>query len=249
MAKTSGIVKIEGTIEDLTFYKKDGVNYVRKKGGIPKDRIMNDPNFVRTRENGTEFGHSANSGKILRTALGTLVFKAKDSKLSSRMLQTMSKIKNLDVTSARGLRNVTSGLSTSEGKQYLKGFDFNARANLKSVLFAPFVLDTDTGAIAFTNLIVAEQFHFPQGATHIAMQGAFLNLDFETEASDIAYSNLINLSINLTPSSPVLTPTAVPVGTGVQLYLLMISFYQEVNGVQYSLRNEEYNVLNVIEVV
>ena len=31
MAKTSGIIKIEGTVEDLTFYKKDGKNYVRKK--------------------------------------------------------------------------------------------------------------------------------------------------------------------------------------------------------------------------
>jgi hypothetical protein len=249
MAKTSGIVKIEGTIEDLTFYKKDGVNFVRKKGGIPKERIMNDPNFVRTRENGTEFGHSANSGKILRTALGSLVFKAKDSKLSSRMLQTMSRIKNLDTTSARGLRNVTSGLSTSEGKQYLKGFDFNSRASLKTVLFAPYALNTTTGVITFTDVIVAEQFNFPQGATHIALQGAFLNLDFETEISDIAYSNVVNLPINLVPSSPVLTPTNVPTGSGVQLYLLMISFYQEVNGVQYSLRNEEYNVLNVIEVV
>lgn len=29
----------------------------------------------------------------------------------------------------------------------------------------------------------------------------------------------------------------------------MISFYQEVNSVQYSLKNEEYNVLNILEVV
>ena len=36
MAKASGIIKIEGTVEDLTFYKKDGKNFVRKKGGIPK---------------------------------------------------------------------------------------------------------------------------------------------------------------------------------------------------------------------
>ena len=40
-----------------------------------------------------------------------------------------------------------------------------------------------------------------------------------------------------------------PVSTGVTLFLLMISFYQEVNGVQYSLKNEDYNVLNVLAVV
>ncbi|MEO8235546.1 MAG: hypothetical protein ABI549_09050 [Flavobacterium sp.] len=249
MAKTSGIIKIEGTIEDLTFYKKDGQNFVRKKGGIAKERILNDPNFIRTRENGSEFSHSASSGKILRTAVGSLVFKAKDSKLSSRLLQTMAGIKNLDTTSARGLRNVSNGIATAEGKQALKGFDFNNRAHLKSVLFAPYVLDNLTGTISFTDLIAAEQFHFPQGATHIALQAAFLNLDFETQISEVTYSNIANLPINLVASSPVLIPTGVPTGTGVQLYLLMISFYQEVNNVQYSLRNEEYNILNIIEVL
>ncbi len=249
MAKSNGILKIEGTIEDLTFYKKDGVNYVRRKGGIPKDRIMNDPAFARTRENGSEFGHSANTGKILRTALASLVFKAKDNKLSSRMLQLMSGIKNLDPISARGVRSVSNGLNTPEGKLMLKGFDFNNRAPLKTVLFARYSLDLVTGAIGFSDLVVAEQFHYPQGATHIAMQSAYLNLDFDTEISQVTYSDVVNLPINLNPSSPVLVPTALPTGTGVSIFLLMISFYQEVNGKQYSLRNEEYNVLHVIEVL
>ena len=77
MAKSSGVLKIEGTIEDLTFYKKDGKFLVRKKGGISKERIENEPNFVRTRENGSEFGHSGKSGKLLRLALGNMVYKAK----------------------------------------------------------------------------------------------------------------------------------------------------------------------------
>lgn len=249
MAKANGILKIEGTIEDLTFYKKDGQSFVRKKGGIAKERIMNDSNFIRTRENGAEFTHSANSGKILRGAVGNLAFKAKDSKLSSRLLQLMSKIKNLDTASARGLRKVSIGVTTTEGKQQLKGFDFNNRAHLKSVLFAPYELNTSTGEIGFTNLIVAEHIHFPQGATHVSLQSAFLNLDFGTETSNISYSPITNVPINLTPINPVLTPTSVPTGTGVQIYFLFISFYQEVNAVQYSLRNEEYNVLNIIEVI
>jgi hypothetical protein len=249
MAKSNGIVKIEGTIEDLTFYKKDGVNYVRKKGGIPKDRISNDPKFERTRENNNEFGHSGSSGKLLRTALGSLVFKAKDGKLSSRLLQTMSRIKNLDTSSARGSRRVGVGLEGANGKSLLKGFDFNIKAPLKNVLFAPYVLDTATGVISLTNFIAREQLLFPQGATHVSFQSCVLVLDFETEVSEVSYSNVVSLPINLTPASVVVTPTSVPTGTGVQLFLLMISFYQEINGVAYSLRNEEYNVLHVIEVV
>lgn len=249
MAKLNGILKIEGTIEDLTFYKKDGKTLVRKKGGIAKERIMNDPNFVRTRENGSEFAHSANSGKILRTAVGSLVFKAKDNKLSSRLLQVMSKLKNLDTDSARGKRKVANGILTDEGKQLLTGFDFNSKAALKSVLFAPYQLDTSTGVVEIPEIIPAEQLQFPQGATHFSVQCGFLNLDFETEISEISYSNIENLPIDLTPASVVLTPSSVPGGDGVQFFLLMLSFYQKVNEVQYSLKNEDYNVLNIISIV
>ena len=249
MAKASGIIKIEGTVEDLTFYKKDGKNFVRRKGGVPRERIENDPNFVRTRENNSEFGHSGTAGKVLRMAMGSLVFKAKDGKLSSRMLQVMSRIKNLDTTSARGLRQVSVGLATPEGKQLLKGFDFNINAPLNGVLFAPYDLNTTTGVIEITDFIAAEQLQFPQGSTHISFQSAVLAIDFDTEVSELAYSNIVNLPINLTPTTVTLTPTSVPTGTGLQLFLLMISFYQEVNSVQYSLKNEGYNVLNVVEVV
>ncbi|CAM3905460.1 MULTISPECIES: hypothetical protein [Flavobacterium] len=249
MAKANGIIKIEGTVEDLTFYKKDGKNYVRRKGGISKERIENDANFVRTRENNNEFGHSGTSGKVLRLALGNLVFKAKDSKLSSRLLGTMSRIKNLDLVSARGLRKVGVGLTSAEGKLALKGFDFNANGPFKSVFFAPHVLDTATGSISITDFVAAEQLQFPQGATHVSLQSAVLAIDFETEVSELAYSPVVNLPINLTAVSPTLTPSSVPTGTGVQLFLIGITFYQEINGVQYSLKNESYNVLHVLEVL
>lgn len=249
MAKSSGIIKIEGTVEDLTFYKKDGKNFVRKKGGIPKERIANDPNFVRTRENNNEFSHSGSSGKVLKLAIGSMVFKAKDSKLSSRLLQLMSKIKNLDAVSTRGNRQVAIGLGTVEGKLLLKGFDFNANAPLKGVFFAPYNLDTASGVFTITDFIPVEQLQFPQGATHISLQSAVVHVDFATLESEVAVSSIVNLPLNLTMSTSALTPSSVPTGTGVQLFLLMISFYQEVNGVQYSLRNEEYNVLNIVDVV
>ncbi len=249
MAKSNGILNIEGTVENLTFFKKDGKSFVRKKGGIPKERILNDPNFVRTRENISEFTHSANAGKMLRTAIGSMVFKAKDNKLSSRLMQAMSKVKNADSASARGQRNVALGIATLEGKAHLKGFDFNSGAPLKSVLFSNFSLNTGTGEVKFTNLLPAEQLQFPQGATHFSLQSAVLLLDFETEASETSHSPVTNLPINLAASSPILTPGAVPSGSGQLFFLLLISFYQEVNGVQYSLKNEDYNVLHILDVV
>lgn len=177
-----------------------------------------------------------------------LVFKAKDSQLASRMLQTMSRIKNLDTTSTRGQRRVSVGLATAAGKQLLQGFDFNSNAPLNGVLFAPFTSDMVYGTIEIANFLPAEQLQFPQGATHVSFQCAVLAIDFDTEESEIAYSAIENMPIDLNPNSITLSTTSVPTG-GVQLLLLMLSFYQEVNGVQYSLKNEDYNVLNVVEVV
>ena len=51
------------------------------------------------------------------------------------------------------------------------------------------------------------------------------------------------------PTTITLTPTGVPTGTGTQLYLLLIEFFQEVNGIQYPLRNGAFNVLNLIDIV
>lgn len=59
MAKADGILNIESTVDNLTFFKKDGKSFVRRKWGVSKQRIETDPNFVRTRENMNEFKQSA----------------------------------------------------------------------------------------------------------------------------------------------------------------------------------------------
>jgi hypothetical protein len=118
-------------------------------------------------------------------------------------------------------------LGTAAGKADLKGFDFNSKAPLKGVLFAPFALDTASGKITFTDFIVAEQVQFPEGATHVSLQGAVLSVDFETGFSDIAYSNLENLAIVLTPTTVVLTPTSMPTGGAVTMFLLSAQFFRK----------------------
>lgn len=78
MAKQKGIIKLEGTIGDITFVKtKDG--YIAKeKTGLTGERIANDPAFQRTRENGAEFGRAGKAGKMLRTAFRSLLQNAAD---------------------------------------------------------------------------------------------------------------------------------------------------------------------------
>jgi len=248
MAKLKGIIKLEGTLDNLTFYKTQDGYLVKTKGGVSKERIEKDPAFIRTRENGAEFGGSATSGKLLRKSVRSLMIRAKDNRVTSRVTKAMTEIKNFDTASIRGERNVFKGISTVDGRAVLNGFDFNNRALLSTVLYSPFALDTLTGEITITDLIPANDISYPSGATHVSLSSAFLKLAFDTTDSAIEYSPTVNLPIDTTSATQTLTPAAAPTGTGTDFYLILIEFFQEINGVQYQLNNGAYNVLNIIEV-
>lgn len=248
MAKLKSLIKVEGTLDDLTFYKGTDGYFVRTKGGVSKNRIMNDPAFARTRENGAEFGSIAGSGKLLRSALGSMLFKAKDSKLTSRLVKVMGQIKNLDSVSARGARNVAVGLTNATASKILEGFDFNARATMGSVLNAIVAVDVATGEVSFSGFDPLQQLRSADGATHFSLQAGFLKLDFATETYELTQSAETVYLLVGGVISPVLTPTAVPTATGTGFHLLLIEFFQEVNGVQYMLNNGAYNVLNLLKV-
>src|SRR5436190_2491729 len=138
MARQKGIIKLRGTIGDITFYKTQDGHLAREKGGIDASRIKNDPAFQRTRENGSEFGRAGKAGKTLRTALRTLLMNSSDSRMVSRLTQAMVKVIQADEVSERGLRNVIDGEA-----QLLTGFEFNIGGKLGASLFSPYVSSID----------------------------------------------------------------------------------------------------------
>ena len=247
MAKLKGILKIEGTLDELTFYKTQDSHLVKTKGGVSAERIANDPNFQRTRENGAEFGSSATAGKLLRNAVRNLMMNAADSRVTSRLTQIMTMIKNYDTTSARGERTVAIGIADPAALALLKDFDFNDNAALGGVLFAPFTVTGATGAINLPAFVPINDIAYPSGSTHISLKSAYAVVDFTNGTSAIEYSPVTNLPIDGTNTPVNLIPAGVPAGAGTKFYLMLIEFFQEVNGVQYSLKNGAYNVLNIVE--
>lgn len=248
MARQKGIIKLKGKIGDISFYKTQDGHLAREKGGVDAERIQNDPAFVRTRENGAEFGSSASSGKSLRTALFAMLQTASDNRVVSRLTKVMTDIKNLDATSVRGLRNVGVAIALPAAKALLKNFNFNKKAILGSILFQPYTVNTGTGVITINGLEPINHINFPSGATHVTFKGSWLKLDFATGLYDVQASNVVNLPIDATATNVVLTPGSVPTGTGTDLYLLQIEFFQEVNTIQYSLKNGAHNALSIVEV-
>ncbi|WP_204743317.1 hypothetical protein [Pseudocnuella soli] len=132
MAKQKGIFKVEGTLGDVTFYKSKDGYMIREKGGISAERMASDPAFERTRENQAEFGRAGKAGKLLRTAFRPLLQHAADSRMVSRMLQTMMRVVKADATSPRGQRNVLDG-----ELELLENFEFNEAGKLGQTFFAP----------------------------------------------------------------------------------------------------------------
>jgi hypothetical protein len=49
MAKQSGVIKITGTIGNITFYKMNGEYYARSKSSLSGKRVKKDPNYERFR--------------------------------------------------------------------------------------------------------------------------------------------------------------------------------------------------------
>lgn len=248
MARQNGLLKIKGTIGGMTFYKSQDGDLVREKGGVDGARIANDPAFARTRENGEEFGVSGKAGKVLRDSLRPMMLNAADSRITSRVTQIMTDVVKLDTTSVRGKRTPAIGFGTASGKALIKGFNFNTNAVLGAVLYKPFAVNTTTGVITIAGLVPINDIAFPSGATHMTITGAYGNINFATGVADLKLTNAVNLVINATSTAVTLTPTAVPVGTGIKVYLLKVEFFQMINAVQYSLKNGAYNALAIVEV-
>ena len=249
MAQQKSILKLKGTIGGISFYKSKDGYLAREKGGVDASRIANDPGFARTRENGAEFGNSASAGKLLRDAVRALGKDASDGRVTSRLTQIMAQIKNMDEANARGERHVGEGIAKEEAKLLLKGFNFNVNAVLGAVLYKPFELDTETGEISIAALSPQNDISIPSGATHVIFRSGFASIDFTTGASEMVVSNSVRLATDVVAQALSLKPATVPAVEGTHFFLLSIDFVQSVNTVDYSLNNNSYNVLAIVEVV
>lgn len=250
MAKQKSIFKLAGEIDGVSFFERDGKYYARKSNPVSGKQIQSDPAFARTRENMREFGSVATGSKLLRDTIRPLMTSLPDKTIANRLHKMLSFVKNLDATNSRGNRNIAAVFNSGNmaAKEAVKSFSFNPGAPLRSVIFRTPAVDTATGVITINGLIPAEHLDFPQEATHVRFHGGWMQIDFVTGISSLVVTNTEVLAVDVTVTNLLLTPETVPTGTGVDFFVLLVSFYQELNGVQYPLKNGAYNALGVLEV-
>ena len=249
MAKQKGIIKLDGTIGDITFYKSTQDGYLaREKGGVSGDRIANDPNFQRTRENGDEFGRAGKAGKLLRNSIRAMLQNASDSRMVSRLTQKMVEVIQEDATNPRGQRNVIDGEA-----ELLAGFEFNISGKLGTTLYAPYTSTIDrvagTLAVNIPAFVPLNMIAAPGGSTHFKIFSAGTEVDFENETFVVATSETAVLPWDTTATPVINLANAVTANSTHPLFLALgIELYQEVNGQMYPLKNGAYNALALVKV-
>ena len=249
MARQKGIIKLKGTIGDITFYKTRDGHLAREKGGIDASRIASDPAFQRTRENNSEFGRAGKAGKLMRTAFRGALLKAADGRMVSRLTQRMVKVIQADSISERGLRNVIDGET-----ELLAGFEFNIRGKLGTSLFAPYTaaIDRVTGELTVdvpsfipTNMVAA-----PSGTSHYKIISAGAEIDFEAETFVVTNSETAILPWDAVATVAVNHVNQVTAASTKPLFLVLgVEFFQQINGQMYALKNGAFNPLAVVKVI
>jgi hypothetical protein len=77
MAKQTGPIKFEGTIDNLTGYQVNGIHYLKKKSSVSRKRIITDRSYTNTRRNASWF---AQAQKLARSVYSELSFLERDHK-------------------------------------------------------------------------------------------------------------------------------------------------------------------------
>lgn len=248
MAKQKGIVPLHGTIGNITFYKtKDGY-LAKEKTGLDGGRIATDPAFQRTRENGAEFGRAGKGGKVLRTAIRSLIQNISDGRMIARLTKEMMRAVKADTTNPRGARDLVDG-----DVLLLQGFEFNANSKLGTTLFAPYshTIDRVSGqlSVSLASFVPVNMIAAPAGTTHFKITTAGAAVDFANESYESEIHSTAELPWNATATAAINLVNQVTANSTKALFLALgIEFYQEVNGVMYPLKNGAFNALAIVGV-
>ncbi|MFW0714249.1 hypothetical protein [Pedobacter sp. N23S346] len=248
MARQEGIIKLNGRIGDLTFYKTRDGYLAREKGGISASRIAGDPKFERTRENMAEFGRATKAGKFMRIAFKTLTSQLADSRISNRLMKEMLKVIQADSVNERGLRMVLDAET-----ELLTGFEFNIKAPIGTTINVPYeaLIDRATGVLSITlpAYSARDLINSPQGSTHFKLSAASAAINFEEERFqlDVVESEMMSVKDIAVAASRL--DCQLTAGSTSPLFLLLgISFYQRVNQVDYPLSNGAFNGLTLARI-
>jgi hypothetical protein len=241
MATQKGIISLTGTLGDFNFYYRKGKAVARKAGGgFNGKAIKTKPSMVRVRENNSEFGHCSRVKKEFRIALFPFLKYYKEGTLHGRMMQLFQGIKDCDNSSERGKRQVGKGIFTPEGSKLFKEFRFTPNCTIAVVV--PMQASYDAVSCVY-NVVDFDisKVRFPKSASYMELQLGVLGVDFEMGIYKMFMGSPLGFEKRAIVTDFTLAPTVLPEAGLHRFAFVGITFYQEINGVKYVLK-EDANV-------
>lgn len=243
MARQKGIVRLQGSLGDLSFYSSVFGDIVRRKGGASKEKIRKSPAFKNLRKHQAEFSACAAAGKLLRQHWYPYTRQSADHTLVWRMTKVLNQVKDQDTSSVWGERSVQRGLEKEAGRTLVRGFDLNSAYPLSEVLKVPVIVKSQQ--FYLKGFYPKQDLVFPVGATAVCLRALVSKVDFEKKTHDLYTQEVVvdrkTKKGDLSFGPPLTT------AKGTFIYLLQLNFRQLVNGQYYPLK--EGSALGIVEVV
>jgi len=249
MKKQTGHIKLEATIDNLTYYKRNGEYLVKKKSAVSRTRLKYSPQYAAFRQHQRDFGQAAKGGKLIRKAFAPLVQEVADWNCVGRLTKTVLNVIQSDLVNPQEQRRITDG-----NLELLRGFEFNAGCTLSQVLNAPFSLREDINigllSLEIPGFIPSKQLRSPKEASHFQVVMGVGTMDFSgctylTAFAETAWmpvdgssGNTISLVCNLSKTVP--NPMFVVAG---------VRFFQAINGIFEPIFNAGYQALSLVMVL
>jgi hypothetical protein len=248
MARQKSILKLEGSIGDVSFYKSEGEYLARTKGGVDGDRIKTDPAFARTRENGAEFGVAGKASKLLRTAFKAPVAALADNRVASRLTTQMLKVVQSDTVHSRGERTVQDG-----NLSLIQGFEFNVNTGLEDVVKAAYSVAFDrvsgeaSVTIDFSNPSL--ELNQVEGADQAQILIGVAAVDFENNEYEVDVLEADAVSMASTEAILVQQTASVSANSTRPVFVIVgVMYYQSVNDELYLINSQDSRALALVAV-
>lgn len=162
MARQTGVLKFEGTIDEIIFYKRNGKYYARKKGAPSREKLKKGKEFENSRRVSAEFGHASKiASKLYRSCKGILNSGRHDG-LHGKLTSILNRVIQSDPISEYGKRKLGLGeLKLLEGTSFEK-------TNLKSIVdeIPSVIFSNNQLQINFIELGSIKRKSLPIPATH-----------------------------------------------------------------------------------
>jgi hypothetical protein len=185
MAIQTGAIKYRGSFKSIRNYVTlhDVNTYAGEKGGANRDLIMNNPAFVRTRENMTEFGGCGVIVKALRRGFMNLLPEQSDKGFTGRLMSIVKLVNTRDIEGVKGKRSIIF----SATRPTLLTLIFNVLENIADKLVGYFVcshpVSRAEATVKITDMVIKPVL-VPEGATHYRVQNHLSII------SDYSYSEI-----------------------------------------------------------